>query len=51
MEVQQYKEHPLPPRAAEWQRRWKAVRNRPEVREAISKVGNVSEYPLLAEPH
>ncbi|HWX36672.1 MAG TPA: DUF3857 domain-containing protein [Steroidobacteraceae bacterium] len=51
MEVQEYKEHSLPPRAAEWHRRWKTVRNRPDVREAISKVGNVSEYPLLAEPH
>jgi len=51
MEVQEYKEHPRPRRAAEWQRRWKAVRNRPEVREAISKVGNVSEYPLMAESH
>jgi tetratricopeptide (TPR) repeat protein len=51
MEVQEYKEHPRPPRAAEWHRRWKTVRNRPDVREAISKVGNVSEYPLMAEPH
>jgi hypothetical protein len=51
MEVQEYQEHPLPPRAAEWHGRWKTVRNRPDVREAISKVGNVSAYPLMAEPH
>jgi hypothetical protein len=32
-------------------RRWKAALSRPEVREAISKVGNVSQYPLMAEPY
>jgi transglutaminase-like putative cysteine protease len=51
MEVQEYEERPLPQRAAEWRRRWKAVRNRPEVREAINRVGNVSTYPLMPEPH
>ena len=50
LEVQNYAEPALAPRAVEWRRRWDAVRGRPDVREAINKVGNVSEYPVLLQP-
>jgi hypothetical protein len=49
VEIQQYQGYrSYPGRAAEWQRRWKAVRERPDVRDAIAKVGNIGLYPLLA---
>jgi hypothetical protein len=51
MQVQKYKEHPLPKHAMEWNKRWKAILARKDVREAINKVGTVSEYPLSAEAH
>jgi hypothetical protein len=51
MEVQQYQEYPSSPvRAAEWQRRWKAVCERPDLKHAIAKVGNIGAYPLMARP-
>jgi len=46
MEVQKFKLPPLPKRATLWRARWNAVLARPDVVEAISKVGVVSEYPL-----
>ena len=51
LEVQNYKEHLLGQRAAEWSRRWNTVKNRTDVRSAISKVGNVADYPMLSGPH
>ena len=51
LEVQDYKEAILGSRAAEWRKRWIAMKNRPDVREAVGKVGNVSEYPILPSPH
>jgi Domain of Unknown Function with PDB structure (DUF3857)/Transglutaminase-like superfamily len=51
MQVQKYKEHPLPKRATEWNKRWKAMLARKDVREAINRVGTVSEYPLSAEAY
>jgi transglutaminase-like putative cysteine protease len=51
LEVQDYQERLLAPRAAEWRKRWTAVKNRTDVREAISKVGNVAKYPMLPESH
>ena len=51
LEVQGYKENLRAQRAAEWSRRWTAVKNRADVREAISKVGNVAEYPMMSDSH
>jgi tetratricopeptide (TPR) repeat protein len=51
LEVQNYQEPALAPRAAEWHRRWNAVKSRPDVREAINKVGNVSQYPVLPQSY
>ena len=51
LDVQDYKEAVLGPRAVEWQKRWVAVKHRPDVVEAIGKVGTVSTYPVLPQPH
>lgn len=51
MQVQQYKEHPLPKRATEWRKRWQATLARKDVRDAINRVGTVSEYPLSAQSY
>jgi thioredoxin-like negative regulator of GroEL len=49
LEVQEYKRPPQGPGAAEWSRRWDAVKHRPDVRVAIGKVGNVAQYPILED--
>jgi tetratricopeptide (TPR) repeat protein len=46
MEVQKFNLPPLPKRAAQWHKRWNAMVARPDVVEAIKKVGVVSEWPL-----
>jgi transglutaminase-like putative cysteine protease/tetratricopeptide (TPR) repeat protein len=51
LDVQDYKQTVLGPRAAEWEKRWAAVRRRPDVVEAIGKVGNVAAYPMLPQPY
>jgi hypothetical protein len=50
MEVQKFKLPPLPKRVDQWRKRWNAVLARSDVKEAISKVGVVSEYPLGFRP-
>lgn len=49
MEVQTYREYPLPPRAREIQQRWRALVRRRDVRAAIDRVGNIGSYPLTRE--
>lgn len=51
LDVQDYKEAVLGPRAVEWQKRWAAVRHRRDVVEAIGKVGTVSAYPMLPQSY
>jgi thioredoxin-like negative regulator of GroEL len=51
MEVQKYEFPPLPKRAALWHKRWLAVLARPDVIDAINKVGVVSAYTMTPEPH
>lgn len=51
MEIQKYKQPPLPKRAEQWRKRWKALLSRPDVVEAVGKVGVVSEYPLTPQPY
>jgi transglutaminase-like putative cysteine protease len=49
MEVQDYKAFPLPPRARKIRLRWESVIQRPDVRAAIERVGNIGSYPLIRE--
>jgi hypothetical protein len=51
MEVQKFKLPPLPKRADQWHKRWDAMLARSDVKEAIGKVGVVSEYPLAPRPY
>lgn len=50
MEVQDYKQPALPPRARKNLRRWQSVIRRPDVRQAIDRVGNIGSYPLIRGP-
>jgi tetratricopeptide (TPR) repeat protein len=47
MEIQTYREAPLPPRAQSWRARAHQVVERADVRTAIHAVGNVDDYPLV----
>jgi len=51
MEVQKFTQPPLPKRAEQWRKRWRAMVARPDVIEAIRKVGVVSEYPLVPQAY
>jgi transglutaminase-like putative cysteine protease/tetratricopeptide (TPR) repeat protein len=49
MEVQQYQEYRSSPmRLVEWNRRWQDLCARSDVRSAITKVGKIGAYPLMA---
>jgi transglutaminase-like putative cysteine protease/tetratricopeptide (TPR) repeat protein len=48
MEVQTYAVGALTPRDARWLNRWKAFLERPDVHEAITKVGSIGSYPVLS---
>lgn len=49
MQVQDYKAYPLPSRAQKIRLRWQSVVQRPDVRAAIDRVGNVGSYPMIRE--
>jgi len=51
MEVQHYAPESLPVRAAEVENLWQAVIGRPDVHDAILKVGAIGSYHLSAEIH
>lgn len=46
VELQDYAEHPGPPRVTEWRQRLSALRNRPEVRREIATYGRIRRYPI-----
>jgi len=46
VQVQRYVRPPLPPRVQQWQARWEALLERPEVQTAIAKVGRTERYEL-----
>ena len=45
-ELQEYSEPPAPPRMQEWRTRYRALRERPEVRAAVRQVGTIERYSL-----
>lgn len=46
VELQHYLDDPAPARTTEWRAREQAVRDRPEVRQAIDRYGRIRSYPL-----
>lgn len=49
METQGYKEFPLPSRALKIRWRWQSVIQRPDVRAAVERIGNVGSYAVIRE--
>lgn len=47
MDVQQYQDVPLPPKADEFYKLWRKMLGRSDVQAAIAKVGAAGKYPLL----
>jgi tetratricopeptide (TPR) repeat protein len=47
LDLQDYPEVPMTAREKEWQARWLALRERPEVRAVLAQVGKIERYPLF----
>jgi hypothetical protein len=46
VELQDYAERPAPARTSAWRERQKALRDRPEVRQAVAAYGRIRSYEL-----